>query len=223
MADLQFFGKLLHLPLFQGLSKGELETIVGSTKFDFASYKAGECIVKVDEPCSNLVILMNGEIKNVTTSHDHQYQSMEYLQGPLIIQPESLFGLNQRYTKTVVATTVCRVISLSKTEVLHLTDTYVIFKFNLLNILSTLSQKQEQNKWISLPQSLEDRIKHFFLQHSNRPAGRKTFVITMATLAIAVNEDKRKVSHALKQLQTQGLVKLSRGHIEIPAMERFFG
>ena len=54
----------------------------------------------------------------------------------------------------------------------------------------------------------------------SRPAGEKNFHIKMDRLAQELNVKRLKVSVALNELETQGLIELHRGRISIPALEK---
>jgi len=223
MEPLGLYGKLSALPLFVGMGRDELEHIVAHTKFDFAKAEVGETIVGDGDKCGRLLLLTDGDITVETYADDRGYSVCEYLKAPLALQPERAFGLTQRYTCMVTALTPCSLISIGKDEIHRLTDNSLIFRLNLLNIISTSLQKQSHYGWRSVPQSLEQRIRRFFLSHCQHPAGHKTFKIKMARLAAELNDNRLHISHALNTMADQGLLRLSRGKIDIPLIERLSG
>jgi ABC-type metal ion transport system substrate-binding protein len=74
--------------------------------------------------------------------------------------------------------------------------------------------------WRRAPQTLEDRIVRFLLDHAVYPAGPKSVQILMTRLAMEVNDSRLNVSRALNAMQQRGLLRLHRGHIEVPSLER---
>ena len=46
MAVLQIYDKLLQFPLFQGMSRDDLEIVAGHTRFGFMKLGAGKTVVK---------------------------------------------------------------------------------------------------------------------------------------------------------------------------------
>ena len=217
---LQLYDQLLQFPLFQGMSRDDLEQVAGFTKFSFVKLSAGKCVAAEDTPCRQLLLLLSGSLTVETRSDDHGYSVIEQLSAPYSLQPEALFGYHQRYTHTFTAQTPVSLIALDKSEVVRLTEEFLVFRLNVLNIFTTLAQKGRRQPWRSVPMSLRQRIVRFFTQHVLLPAGPKEFRILMTRLAGELNDSRLDVSRALNEMQADGLIVLHRGRIEIPQMER---
>lgn len=222
MINLQLYDHLLQFPLFQGLSRTELQQMAGNTKFGFLKVETGKTIVRDGEACTGLFFLINGRLTLTTRSDDGGYAVTEQLSAPWLLQPEALFGLMPRYTCTATTATAAHFITLSKDEMLRLTDDFLIIRLNLLNMLSTLAQRRNRQAWHRTPQPLRDRIARFLTDHCAYPAGPKTIAILMERLAQELNDSRLDVSRALNAMQAEGLLRLHRGRIEVPSLERLF-
>ncbi len=220
MAENRLYDSLLALPLFLGMSRNDLQEAAGKTRFNFQKIETGETIVKEGDPCQHLYFLLTGDIVVITEANDHGYRIAEDITAPEIFQTERLFGLTQRFTHTYVAKANCSVMSINKQEIRNLSNTFEIFRINLLNQVCTQSQKNNRRLFQVPPKTLKERIIHFFESHCVRPAGEKTFFIKMTRLAEEMNVKRIYVSNALNQMQDQGLIQLSRGRITIPALEK---
>lgn len=218
--ELKIYDKLLQFPLFQGMSHDELMQVVTHTKIGFAKYDKGRKIVSEGDNCSHLCFLVSGQLIAETTADDHGYRVVEQLSAPYILQPERLFGIHQRYTSSFRAAQSCHFITIDKQEVLLLLDTQLVFRLNMLNIMATETQRLSRHTWRSVSPSLRAAIIRFFIQHTLRPAGPKTFHILMKRLAAELGCSRLEVSQALNQMQADGLLSLYRGRIEIPMLER---
>ena len=182
MAALQIFDKLLQFPLFQGMSRDDLELVAGHTRFGFSKVMQGKTVVKEGAACTHLFFLINGTIRVESRSDDRSYRVVEKLQAPYILQAEAIFGYNQRYTQTIVAQTDTSFITIDKDEVVRLSEDFLVFRLNLLNIFATQAQKLSHQPWRQCPLSLRERIIRFLVQHCVYPAGPKTFHILMNQL-----------------------------------------
>ena len=220
MAVLQLFDKLLQFPLFQGMSRDDLEIVAGHTRFGFTKLGAGKTVVKSGDSCQQLYFLINGILKVRTFADDYGYSVEEQLAAPNILQLESIFGYYQRYTRDFMAQTDCNFITIDKEEVVRLTEDFLVFRLNMLNHFATMTQKQMRTMWNRQPQSLEERVVRFLSQHTTYPAGRKVFNILMTRLADEVNDSRLNVSRVLNDMQHRGLITLGRGKIEIQQLER---
>lgn len=220
MATLQIYEKLLLFPLFQGMSRDDLELVAGHTRFGFSKMNQGSTIVTEGDDCRRLLFLINGTLRVETMADDRSYMVVEQLEAPVILQPEVIFGYTQRYTHTYIAKTDVNLITVGKDEVLRLSEDFLVFRLNLLNMFATQTQKSSRLLWQHVPVTLEDRIVRFFAQHCIYPAGPKMFHVLMNRLAEELNDSRLDVSRALNALQRDGKIVLHRGRVEIPQMER---
>ncbi len=221
-AQLRLYDQLQLYPLFLGMSRAELLQLVGNARFDFRKYSAKSPVVKEGDSSTHLFLLMQGKVSVTSFSDNHHYHVEETLSAPWMIEPAHLFGLSTHYTKSVTALTTCHFVLLSKSEVLRLLDTFLTFRLNFLNLLSTSTQQLSHRFWRRIPQSLEGRIIQFFIDHCVYPAGPKAFYILMTQLAEVLNDSRLNVSVALNEMQQKGLLELHRGRILIPSLERLF-
>lgn len=220
MASLQIYEKLLLFPLFQGMSRDDLEQVAGHTRLGFSKINAGTTVVADGDDCQQLFFMINGTLRVETMSDDRGYTVVEQLEAPVILQPEVIFGYTQRYTRTYIAQTDANFIAIGKDEVLRLSEDFLVFRLNLLNLFATQTQKTVRMLWQHVPDSLENRIVRFFAQHCLYPAGPKVFHILMNRLANELNDSRLDISRALNALQHEGKIVLRRGRVEIPQMER---
>ncbi len=223
MATIQLYDKLLQFQLFQGMGRGELMQVVSKTKFDFIKVSAGKRIVKEGDRCDRMLLLMNGTVRTETTADDNSYTVCEEHTAPYIFAPESLFGLSQRYMSAYYAETDTSIIAIDKHEIATLSDSLTIFRINMLNMLTTQTQRLLNRPWNRCPRTLQERITRFFTARCTRPAGRKVFKIRMTQLAAELNDSRINISIALNGMQADGLIKLNRGTITIPKLEKVIG
>ena len=215
MATLQIYEKLLLFPLFQGMSRDDLELVAGHTRFGFSKMNQGSTIVTEGDDCRQLLFLINGTLRVETMADDRSYMVVEQLEAPVILQPEVIFGYTQRYTHTYIAKTDVNLITVGKDEVLRLSEDFLVFRLNLLNMFATQTQKSSRLLWQHVPVTLEDRIVRFFAQHCIYPAGPKMFHVLMNRLAEELNDSRLDVSRALNALQRDGKIVLHRGRVVI--------
>ena len=110
------YDKLLQLPLFQGMSEHDWSYVVGHTRFEFERTNTGITIIHEGDRCTNLRILIKGELLGESIADDHSYKVIETYHAPLILQPENLFGLTQRYSQNFTTATSCEFLKLSKED-----------------------------------------------------------------------------------------------------------
>lgn len=215
----QLYDKMLELPLFQGMSRDDLTLVVGHTKIGFLKLPAGRLLLKDGDVCDQLYCLMDGTLTAESTADDHSYTFEEIISAPNLIQPERLFGLTQRFTRTYTAQTKCCLIALDKAETMKLIDRFMIFRLNLMNRIATNLQRTSHQPWRRQPADLRGKVIRFFESHCFKPAGEKHIKIKMTQLAHELNDSRLSISIVLNALQAEGLLTLHRGRIDIPALE----
>lgn len=213
------FDTLLQLPLFQGLAQEDFTCILEKVKLHFTKHKAGEVLLKEGTACNRLLFVLKGEVASSTSADDDFYCFTEYLPAPLLIEPQSLFGMNTCYVSTYRAHTEVHTVSICKTFVMEELFRYEIFRLNYMNVISNRAQTLQNRLWHKPDDSLEARIACFILNHAERPAGEKVLKIKMEDFALILNETRTAVSKALNGMQEQGLLELHRGEVVVPRAE----
>ncbi|MGN0224920.1 MAG: Crp/Fnr family transcriptional regulator [Prevotella sp.] len=211
-----------HLPLFQGLTEAELVTIAGNTKLEFKTISAGQTVVEEGKKCESLHFLLKGTLRVESYSHNHKYHITELISHNIVLQPERMFGLRPLYTRIFIAENECRILILKKNDVMRLSSEFIIFRINLINIISAKAQKVEDKMWFQRSGFLPEEIYSFIELRCIYPAGYKILHIRMKDLAHELNMTRQTLSKRLKCLQNVGIVSLRRNTIEIPRLEDFY-
>ena len=216
---MKLYDSLQSSPLFQGLTSDNLLQIIGQTKFSFHKITAGDTIKDEGEKCNRLALVTSGQAKSIAHADDHGYSIEENVAAPYMLQPECVFGLHTHYTRTFIATKTCDTVEIDKNDLMRISDEFIIFRMNLINYISALSQKATRKLWHPTPADARGRIVYFIKQHCLSPTGPKTMRIKMTRLAQETGTGRRAVSEALNAMQDENLLTFSRGIIEIPHIE----
>lgn len=211
--------KMLELPLFQGMSKTDMNKVLAHTRLGFENYSNGKTIVEEGAVCDSLYFLLKGNITVISKAFDNSYRITETLSAPDILQPECLFGFTQRFTKSFVAEGTCQMVKISKREIVKLSDEYQIFRINILNIICTQSQRVSRLQWRTPPKDIRSKIIHFVGSRCIHPAGEKTLYIKMEDLGHLLSESRLNISRELNMMADEKIIDLSRGIIRFHALE----
>lgn len=208
------------LPLFLGMSKADIDDMLANYKIGYHAVPDAKIIAESGSPCANLTLIADGNVRVVASPDDWEYAVEERIASPCAVQPECIFGLMQRYTRTFYASGPCTIVSIERQDVVRISDNYQIFRINLLNLISTQSQKLSRLPWRQTGSTLRQRICQFVEARCLSPYGAKKISIKMTRLAEELNESRRKVSEELHQMADEGLLTLRREAIFIDALER---
>lgn len=210
------FSTMLQLPLFQGLRQEDFTNILGKVKLHFAKHKTGKTIITEGEPCNGLIFLIKGKVSMSTTSRDSALVFTEYFNNLHLIEPQALFGMTTRYTSTYTAASEVGTLSIDKEYVVKELFKYEIFRINFINYTCNRIQTLNFRIWNFTPDSMEHKVIHFILMHSEKAEGEKILNIKMDDLARNLDETRLNISKALNELQSEGLLQLRRKEIYIP-------
>lgn len=213
------FDTLLSLPLFQGLSNDDLTRILESTHLSFETLPPKSVITHQDELCTGLTFVLSGEVEGLTEAADRSWSVEESLPTPLVLGLDVLYGRARTHQFSVYARTSTRLLNIDKHTVAALTGYFEVFRINVLNTLTTAIAQQRQPLWTPAATTLEGRIVEFLRLHVHRPAGQKTFHISMRTLGAYLGEDQRYISMAAHRIERRGYIQLRRSAIHVPAFE----
>lgn len=215
-----FFPRLLQLPLFQGIGRGDFWEIAELIRIAFHRLEAGKVLVRAGDPCRSLLFVMKGTLCAQRADDRHRYTFHEYLNSPMVVQPECLFGLATQYTRTFTVAEDIQYFEIKKEDVRDVLFNYETFRINYLNLLSRYAQYATHRMWKCPSEDVAGRFNQFILARAMHPAGRKELHIRMEDLAEELLTTRLRVSEHLRQMQSEGLLISQRGRILIPALER---
>ena len=134
------FDKLLHLPLFQGVSHERLHEIVEKVPFHFLKYRKGEKIIERGDDCSHVRFVISGRVQVEFESRALKFKIPHELEAPEVISPDYLYGLNTSYPFSMRAVEDCGILQVAKNDYIAMLQTDKICLLNILNYLSRNSQ-----------------------------------------------------------------------------------
>ena len=217
--ELPMYDTLLSLPLFQGMSQADFNSLLQKVRLDFVRYEEGSVIFSAGERCKSFAFLINGTVESLREGMEGNLSFMEQIDAPYLIEPYSMFGRAGQYQRTYTATGPCSFLMVDKQYIYTELGKYNICRMNLLNILSGRVQQLDGHIWKLEGTTLRGRIIRFIKGLSDIQSGQKRLMIKMNDLATLMDATRLNVSRELNALEAQGLISLRRKEILIPALE----
>lgn len=214
------YDNLLLLPLFQGLSKNDMTTIIEKVKLNFQTFQEGDLVFKQGDSCHQLIFLLNGQLITSIPDRNHAFSLSEVIEGPCMIEPHSLFGMSPFFAATYRANTPVGIMSIDKSYIFTELNNYEIFRLNFLNLLSNSTQTAYRKLWNTHVGTMNEKLVNFLRMRCLRTKGAKVLQISMEELAKLIGETRINVSRLLNEMQDKGLVQLRRREIFIPEFEK---
>lgn len=135
------YQQLMQLPLFQGISAEKITALVEKLPFHFLKFSNGEQIVAAGDPCTHVKFVVSGKVKLTTPFNRLRVSLQQSLASPHVLAPDCLFGKENNYPYSAVADGVCGILQLRKSDYIKMVSSDKVFLFNILNYLSTGSQR----------------------------------------------------------------------------------
>lgn len=213
------YDTLLSLPLFQGMSQTDFNSLLQKIRLDFIRYEDSDVIIEKGNRCGSLAFLINGTVESSRSGMDGNFTFSELIEAPFLIEPYSMFGRAGSYQRTYTAIGSCSFLMVDKQYIYTELGKYNICRMNLLNILSGRVQQLDSHIWSLDGMSLRERIIRFIKGLSDIQIGQKRLAIKMNDLATLMDATRLNVSRELNALEKDGLISLRRKEIFIPALE----
>lgn len=135
------YQQLMQLPLFQGVSTDKITALVEKLPFHFLKYHNGEQVLQTGDTCTHLKFIVSGRVR-LTTPCDHlRVTFSQTLSSPHVLAAEYLFGRETVYPFSAVADGPCGILQLLKSDYIKMVNSDKVFLFNILNYLSSGSQR----------------------------------------------------------------------------------
>jgi len=205
------YALLTRLPLLQGISSTELLSWEEALRLDIDELPASKLpLIHQGETCTQLLWLVEGELIREHHSENGVYAIRSTLKAPAAIETDRLFGLYTTYEYTYWAHSDVRMLSIGK----NLTNQYLmkseVFRINLLNTLSAISQKKTMALIPSQLGNTEERLKHFLCTLLTGHEGKVEVFIQMKDLAHYIGRSRLNTSRLLNQWHADGIITLGR-------------
>lgn len=135
------YQQLMQLPLFQGVSTEKITALVEKLPFHFLKFRNGEQIFSEGDLCTHLKFIVSGKVRLATPCEHLRVTFYQTLATPHVLAPEYLFGRETVYPFTAVADGPCGILQLLKSDYVKMVNSDKVFLFNILNYLSSGSQR----------------------------------------------------------------------------------
>lgn len=204
---------LMELPLFKGVSHARLSEIVGTAKFHFLKYPAGEQIIRAGELCDHLTFVISGSVRSTVTNSSRRFSVGQTLAAPAVIAPDFLFGRLTEYPCDVVAMETTGILKIAKADYIKILSKDPVFMFNYLNALSVSAQRGQHGLLCLTTGSLDERIAYWIISLT-QPGGKDiTLTCTTHDLCTLFGVQRSTFTSIMDEMQELDLVSYNNKQI----------
>ena len=203
-------------PLFQGIDKKVLGTIIKRIHHNVKQLERGEVLAVEGDSLAQLMIILEGEVVGEMMDYSGNFLQVEKLSAPQTIATAFLFGRTGTLPVTVTASEPTRIFCIPKEELVSLFSQEKQIMQNFLDIISERAQFLSRRiKVLSIP-SLSGKMAFYLLQQSKQ-AGKTEFVLphTQQELAEQFGTTRPSVGRIIRQLHDENIILAERKQVRI--------
>jgi CRP-like cAMP-binding protein len=200
------FDKLLHLPLFQGVSQERLQETVEKVPFHFLKFRKGEKILSCGDECTHVRFIVSGRVNLEYESKVLKFKISHELEAPEVIAPDYLFGLDTSYPFNVKAIDNCGILQLAKQDYVAMLRTDNVFLFNILNYLSRNSQVRKSQLLNLGNASVQERLVMLVSAFTSQRSQNITMTFRQRDLCRLLGARRPALVSAISALKDNGLI-----------------
>jgi len=135
------FELFLQLPLFKGVEKDDLFSLIPKINLDFENFQPGEVVFDRQMEAQGLVYLLKGSV-NVKAKG-----SEKLIKAPVLLSYTGLFGNERQFLFDVTAKGVCSTLNIDTKSLLYLLRNCPVFLSNYMALLSdTINSLYSENR-----------------------------------------------------------------------------
>lgn len=182
---------------------------------EIKDYKKNEIIYNENDQCNNISLIISGSINIYTYTYTEKDYSIATLKENDMFGQFLLFSKNPYYLGNIVATQACRIVNISKKNLLALFQKDITFLENALELFSNNVKAIQERVKILAQKSIKDSVM-FYLKEKERKTGSRFISIPKKEiLAKYLNIPRPSLSRVLIELQQEKVINSSKNIIEI--------
>ncbi|MBQ9554931.1 MAG: Crp/Fnr family transcriptional regulator [Muribaculaceae bacterium] len=152
------YQQLMQLPLFQGVTTEKITELVEKLPFHFLKFRNGEQIFAAGDACTHVRFIVSGKVRLETAFTSLRVTLCQTLETPHVLAAEYLFGRETTYPYTATAEGPCGILQLRKSDYIKMVSSDKVFLFNILNYLSSGSQRSVASLLMTRDGSVAERL-----------------------------------------------------------------
>lgn len=209
------YNLLLGLPLFLGINRTRLTEIIEKTRFHFIKYKAGETIVRKNEPCTHMKYVISGQIQTQMRCHNDKIQVFEEFGPQTIIAPNFFFGHNTFYPYDVIAVEDTGIMQIDKASLISLMQKDEVMLINMLNITSRQAQRHFDSYTFMNQNDMAQKLACWLLNYTSAKSENIRFVCRQKDIYTLFGIQRMVFLNALEELKNSGVIDFDNREIRV--------
>ena len=209
------YQQLMQLPLFQGVSTEKITALVEKLPFHFLKFRNGEQVFAAGDPCTHIKFIASGQVRLETPFPKLRITMHQTVSNPHVLAAEYLFGRDTAYPYTAISDGACGILQLRKSDYIKMITSDKVFLFNILNYLSSGSQRSLLMPLTVKDGSVAERLAMIVDNLSISGATNIGFRYKQKDLCTLLGTQRTTLVSMLDRLSDQGIVDYDSNELKI--------
>jgi CRP-like cAMP-binding protein len=214
------FDTFLKSPLFRGIEKDEIQSLLSQTPFKSKKYASGTMIAQSGDHVYNLMIVVSGVVKGEMVDYAGRVIKIEDIPAPGALASAFIFGNNNSFPVNVIAVSDAEILVIEKQDFLKLLMANDRMLVNFLDMISNRSQfLSEKIKFLNF-KTIKGKLAQYILNLQVGGQDQVKLDRTQNDLADFFGVARPSIARALGEMETQGLIKADGKAISVTDFKR---
>lgn len=215
MKEDNMYETIMGLLLFKGLSHQQISSFLEKTQLHFLRYPSGSEITRVGDRCDSLRIIFSGNVRICHPVFSGRISVDEICGEGKVLGAEKLFGINPRFTYSVIAETEVNLMEFGKEQYLQMIERDEVFLLNFINYISMRGQRGAEIFRKSGCASISDCLRLLFDCLTDRLHDKIFIRSSIDNLIQFCGLEKTKFEEELSLLEEKGVLVKRNDTLEI--------
>lgn len=212
---------IMDLPLFKGVSKGQVSQFLEKTNVDFLNYESGETIIEEGDEVTMVKFVVSGAIRITYALGTLPMEIIETCRAGSVLGADRLYGISTDYPYKGVAIEKTSIMQFSKEQYVNLLLADRIYMINFFNFLSLRAQRPIEMMKAYPSGDLRSRLS-LLLSVITQPGSSDIEIkASDETLAKFANITKEEAQAWKDKSTRRGLIRCADGSIKILSRKVF--
>lgn len=218
---------LSRVSLFQTWKPKQIEEFLATRPFTIHNVEEGQSFVQRGDSYTDFMILLQGALRAEIPDEKGKNLIVETLRAPQCVASAVFFARRPVFPVSLVAVRRSQVLSMTRKDLLKLASEDRDVLEQLLGDMGDRLQFLAERLRVSRFQSLREKIVSYLMQEARKQGGpRVELAYRQGELADIFGVARPSLNRALKELESEGLIKLEAGIpqciqiLAFPAMKR---
>lgn len=212
---------LLQCPLFHGVDRSSLASLLTGMPHRVRIYKTGNFIARAGEEVLNMHILIDGSVKGEMVDFAGKVIKIEDILPPRPLAPAFLFGSQNRYPVNIIANKKVVIFSISGDSFLKLMQSSTVILRNFVNNISSRGQfLSSKIKFLSFS-GIKGKLAQYLLDLSRETSSDNVIMPhSQSQISELFGVTRPSVGRAISELNRDEIIRTDGKQVTILNKER---